>query len=321
VCYSKAVQRDIPDRIVLTTDKLNQPLDNRCLDQGAAQLETVGRHVIQNPLFPVEVPFAGRVQLFEDVLDVELRTAIHVYGAARPFGAYLPAALVEPNVVVFKVNVPDGPLQVAPVGCLEDVNDGFGGFGPSVFCERLGFILYASRRFVILRHIRVFLGEGGLDRPWNTPLRPDVARFARHGVVIVRVPRQVLSLAVDEQLGKLEPTLLYLRQLAHYYSIFVRLPITVKFAAAADCHQLRRVSLVYDWRIGGARVLGTEYERFLLIIGSFADDNLYRLARFCFGLAHSFLGASQCCKRPLLCAGVCVPAIGCDVELGRTGAG
>ena len=113
--------------------------------QGLLQIDPRRRFVIKNALFSVEIPFSRRVQLLKNVLDEKPRTLVHLGRIVVPFGAYLPAAVPEPDGFLGYIYGPYLPLEVSPIIGLINVNHRFSRLGPAFCRERGGIEPNAAR--------------------------------------------------------------------------------------------------------------------------------------------------------------------------------
>ena len=71
---AKTVEREVGNRFLLGADDADDGLQNRHFHHGAGKIHARRRHEIENPRGRVQIPFAGRIEFFKDVLDEEAAT-------------------------------------------------------------------------------------------------------------------------------------------------------------------------------------------------------------------------------------------------------
>lgn len=68
----KTLQANVLHRLTLRAAKLNYPVQHRHFDHRGLHVGARGREEIQQPSFPIQVPFVGSIQFLKDVLNKEV---------------------------------------------------------------------------------------------------------------------------------------------------------------------------------------------------------------------------------------------------------
>lgn len=122
VGYRQAAEGHEPYRLLPAAAELDQTFQPCDLDAGLGEIDTLGRHEIQGAALVIEEPFAGGVELFEDVLHETVFT-VHAHLAV-----VLPAAL-EPGVPL-GIHARDAVVEVAPFRRMQGMHETAFGMRP-----------------------------------------------------------------------------------------------------------------------------------------------------------------------------------------------
>src|SRR5215469_2250310 len=122
-----------------------------------------------------------------------------------PFGADLLSAVTKPDRIGAEIDALYLPLQVSPVGSLENVDFRFLRIRPFLLCEGGRVEAYSFGSLGGKGHVVIFTSKGirgvGADRT----SRLNVSRLPRIRRIKIRITGANLTFAVDEELGELQP--------------------------------------------------------------------------------------------------------------------